>query len=74
MVEGIVFMLVASAWFVFRRRIAAYQVYLITEKFKVLAVRDKAEQAQGMEGIGILFCSLLFGAGALMVVLHILFV
>ena len=47
--EGIVFMLVASAWFVFRRRIAAYQVYLITEKFKVLAVRDKAEQAQGME-------------------------
>jgi hypothetical protein len=33
----------------------------------------KAEQAQGMEGIGILFCSQLFGAGALMVVLHNLF-
>lgn len=36
-------------------------------------VRNKAEQAQGMKGIGILFCSLLFGTGALMVVLHILF-
>jgi len=50
MVEGIVFMLVASAWFVFRRRIAAYQVYLITEKFKVLAVRDKAENV-GRAGV-----------------------
>jgi hypothetical protein len=73
MVEGIAFMLVASGWFVFRRRIAAYQVYLITERFRVLPVRDKAEQVQGMEDIGVLFCALLFGAGALMVVLHILF-
>ena len=42
--EGVVFVLVAAAWFVFRKRIAAYQVFLITEKFKILPVRDKAEQ------------------------------
>jgi hypothetical protein len=70
--EGIVFMLVAAAWFVFRRRIAAYQVYIITEKYKVLPLRDKAEQVRGMEVVGTLFCALLFSAGALMVVLRML--
>ena len=29
--EGVVFVLVAAVWFVFRKRIAAYQVYLITD-------------------------------------------
>lgn len=48
MVAGIVFMLVASAWFVFRRRIDAYQVYLITEKFKVVPAKDRAKQVQGV--------------------------
>ena len=73
MVAGIMFMLLASVWFVFRRRIAAYQVYLITERFKVVPARDRAEQARDMEDMGIPFCLLLFGADALLAGLHILF-
>lgn len=68
--EGLVFVLVAAVWFVFRKRIAAYQVYLITEKFKVLPVRDAAEQVRGMELLGMLFCVLLFVAGVLLMVLR----
>ena len=64
-------MAVGTVWFLLRRRIAAYQVYIITEKFKVLPVRDKAEQVRGMEVIGTL-CSLLFFAGAVIVALHTL--
>ena len=68
--EGVVFVLVAAAWFVFRKQIAAYQVFLVTEKFKILPVRDKAEQLRGMELLGTLFCVLLFVAGVLLIVLH----
>jgi len=67
-----VFMVVGAVWFLLRRRIAAYQVYIITEKFRVLPVRDKSEQVRGMEVIGTLFCSLLFFAGAVIVALHTL--
>ena len=70
--EGVVFVLVAAVWFVFRKRIAAYQVYLITEKFKVLPVRDPPEQVRGMELLGMLFCALLFVAGVLLMVLHMM--
>lgn len=69
---GIVFMAIGVVWFLFRKRIAAYQLYVITEKFKVLPVRDKAEQAKSMELLGIFFCSLLFLAGAVIVALHML--
>lgn len=65
-------MVVGTIWFLLRRRIAAYQVYIVTEKLKVLPVRDKAEQVRGMEVIGTLFCSLLFFAGAVIVALHAL--
>ena len=65
-------MLVATAWFVFRRRIAEYQVFLVAEKFKVLPVTDKAGQARGMQTIGTLFCVLLFCAGAVIVILRML--
>ena len=65
-------MVVGAVWFLLRRRIAAYQVYIITEKFRVLPVRDKSEQVRGMEVIGTLFCSLLFFAGAVIVALHTL--
>lgn len=70
--EGIVFMVVGTAWFLLRKRIAAYQVYIITEKFRVLPIRDKEGQIRGMEVIGTLFCSLLFFAGAVIVALHTL--
>lgn len=60
--EGIVLALVAAVWFVFRKRIAAYQVYLLTEKFKVIPVRGTAEQARGMEWLSRLFYALLFVA------------
>ncbi|SEQ80813.1 hypothetical protein SAMN05444745_11182 [Arthrobacter sp. OV608] len=66
------FMLVATAWFVLRRRIAEYQVYLVTERFKVLPARDKAEQVRGMQTIGTLFCALLFSAGAVIATLRML--
>ncbi|WP_458779950.1 hypothetical protein [Arthrobacter sp. D3-16] len=69
---GIVFMVIGAVWFLFRKRIAAYQLSIITEKFKVLPVRDKTEQARGMELLGIFLCSLLFLAGALIVALHML--
>lgn len=68
--EGVIFVLVAAVWFVFRKRIAAYQVFLVTEKFKILPVRDKAEQLRGMELLGTLFCALLFVAGVLLMVLR----
>lgn len=68
--EGVVFVLVAAAWFVFRKPIAAYQLFLITEKFKILPVRDKAEQQRGMELLGTLFDALLFVAGVLLIVLQ----
>ena len=68
--EGVFFVLVAVVWFVFRKRIAAYQVHLITEKLKVLPVGDKAEQVRGMELLGTLFCMLLFVAGVLLMVLR----
>ncbi|MGN7200353.1 hypothetical protein [Arthrobacter sp. SAFR-044] len=68
--EGVVFALVAAVWFVFRKRIAAYQVFLVTEKFKLLPVRDKAEQLRGVELVGTLFCALLFVAGVLLMVLR----
>lgn len=70
-VEGIVFMVIGSVWFFFRQRIAAYQLIIITEKFRVLRVRDRAEQARALERIGTLFCALLFGAGAIMVILRL---
>jgi hypothetical protein len=69
---GIVFMAIGAVWFLFRKRIAAYQLSIITEVFRVLPVRDKAEQARGMELLGIFFCSLLFVAGAAIVALHVL--
>ena len=68
--EGVVFVVVSAAWFVFRKRIAAYQFFLVTEKFKILPVRDSAEQLRGMELLGTLFCGLLFVAGVLLTVLH----
>lgn len=68
--EGVFFVLVAVVWFVFRKRIAAYQVFLITQKFKVLPVRDKAEQVRGMELLGTFFCVLLFVAGLLLMALR----
>jgi hypothetical protein len=43
--EVIVFVLVAAAWLVLRKRIAAYQVFLITEKFKILCARQVCETA-----------------------------
>ena len=67
--EGVVFVLVSAACFVFRKRIAAYQFFLITEKFKILPVRENAEQLRGMELLGTLFCALLFVAGVLLIVL-----
>lgn len=72
MEAGIVFMAIGAVWFLFRKRIAAYQLYILTERFKVLPARDKAEQARGMKLLGIFFCSLLFVAGALIVALHML--
>ena len=69
---GIVFMAIGAVWFLFRKRIAAYQLYIITEKFKVLPVREQAEQARSLELFGVFFCSLLFLAGALIVALHML--
>lgn len=68
--EGIVLVLVAAVWFVFRKRIAAYQVYLLTKKFKVIPVRDTAEQARGMEWLGGLFCALLLVPGVLLIVIY----
>ncbi|RAM38568.1 hypothetical protein DBZ45_04190 [Arthrobacter globiformis] len=65
-------MAIGAVWFLFRKRIAAYQLYIVTEKFKVLPVRDQAEQARGMELLGIFFCSLLFLAGAVIVALRML--
>jgi hypothetical protein len=73
MVAGIVFMLVALAGFVFRRRIAAYQVRLVTEKLKALPVGDKVVKARDLEDIAVSLCLLLFGAGALLAGVHILF-
>lgn len=73
MFAGIVFMLVAVAWFVFRRQVAAYQVDLVAERFKALPVRDKAEKARGLAELAVPFCLLLFGAGALLAGFHLLF-
>lgn len=73
MVAGIVFMLVALAWLVFRRQIVAYQVRLATEKFKALPVSDKVEKARDLEGMAVPLCLLLFGAGALLTGFHLLF-
>jgi hypothetical protein len=39
---------------------------------KVLPAKDKEEQVRGMKVIGTLFCALLFGAGALIVILRLL--
>lgn len=73
MVAGIIFMMVALTWFVFRRQIAAWQVRLAIEKFKFLPVRDKAEKARDLEGLAFPICLMLFGAGALLTGFHILF-
>lgn len=73
MVAGIIFMMVALTWFVFRRQIAAWQVRLAMEKFKFLPVRDKAEKARDLEETAFPICLLLFGAGALLTGFHILF-
>ena len=72
MVAGIIFMLVALTWFVFRREIAAWQVRVAVERFKFLPVRDEAEKARDLEGIALPICLLLFGIGALVTGFHLL--
>lgn len=72
MVAGIIFMLVALTWFVYRQEIAAWQVRLVTTRFKFLPVRDKAAKARELEEIAFPICLLLFGAGALLAGFHLL--
>lgn len=66
MIAGIIFILVALTWFVFRRQVAAYQVRLVAERFKALPVRDKDEKARELEDLALPFCLLLFAVGALL--------
>lgn len=66
MVVGIVFMLVAVTWFVFRRQVAVYQVRLVAAKFKALPVRNRDEKARELEDIAFPLCLMLFGVGALL--------
>lgn len=73
MVAGVIFMLIALTWFVFRREIADYQVRLVMERFKFLPVRDKAAKTRDLEETALPICLLLFGTGALLAGLHLLF-
>jgi len=72
MIAGIIFMLVGIAWFVFRDKVAAYQVELVAARFKSLPIANKDDKARSLAELARPLCLLLFGAGALLTGFHLL--
>lgn len=68
---GVFMMAIGLGWFVLRKRIAQRQADIVEGLLRRSAPFSD-EQVKALEVIGLMFCSLLFGAGLTIVLLHAL--
>lgn len=72
MTLGVVFIVVAVGWLVFRQSIAHYQYRILTELVFKLRVRSPQQQIKALEHLGTGFAALLLVAGITILILYLL--